>query len=126
MNIAELKSLVPAGSHAIIFCDGEVRVISEQAKMRSIKRAMNADTVDFVTLTWAGSAFPDLVMIVNDHGYETRTVDHGNGHIEVQPVAALLPDNPVATALYHEICEPGTTHRIVGHAAIVHDQDFAS
>ena len=29
-----------------------------------------------------------------------------------------------ATALYHGVCHPGTTHQIVGDVAIVHEKDF--
>lgn len=36
-----------------------------------------------------------------------------------------LPVNPAATAVYHAICHPGTTHEIRGIAVIVPDEDFA-
>ncbi len=36
-----------------------------------------------------------------------------------------LPSNPEATALYHKICKPGTTHQIKGDVVIGNDKDFA-
>lgn len=65
------------------------------------------------------------VMIVDDNGYETKTVDHGNGHIELVPISARKPVNQAATELYWLRCRPGTTHQIVGDVAIVNDEDFA-
>lgn len=47
------------------------------------------------------------VMLVDDGG-------HGKG----------LPENKKATALYHAVCRPGTTHRIVGDAVIARDDWF--
>jgi len=35
-----------------------------------------------------------------------------------------LPDNTQATALYHKVCKPGTTHRIKGDVVISRDEDF--
>ena len=56
------------------------------------------------------------------------TVDLRNGRLMlVDDVghAKNLPDNPEATALYHNICKPGTTHRIRGDVVIGKDTDFA-
>jgi len=36
-----------------------------------------------------------------------------------------LPINAEATSLYHSICRPGTTWKIVGDAVIVFDADYA-
>lgn len=64
------------------------------------------------------------VMFVDDFGYETETINHGNGRFELRPVRARKPVNAEATKLYHAICQPGTTHAIVGDVAIVNDADF--
>jgi hypothetical protein len=47
------------------------------------------------------------LMILDEDGYARRRAD-----------------NPTATALYHGICRPGTTHRIVGDVAICRDTDI--
>jgi hypothetical protein len=55
------------------------------------------------------------------------TVDLRNGRLMlVDDVghAKNLPDNPEATALYHNICKPGTTHQIRGDVVIGKDKDF--
>lgn len=64
------------------------------------------------------------VMFVDDHGYETKEMEHAPGYIEVVPVRALKPVNEKATALYHAVCRPGVTHRIVGDVCIVVDKEF--
>ena len=46
---------------------------------------------------------------------------HDMGHILPEP----LPVNPGATAAYHAVCIPGTTHQIRGTVVIVPDEDFA-
>jgi hypothetical protein len=66
------------------------------------------------------------VMVIDDHGYDVEVVQHARAHvveIENRPVRALKPVNPKATALYHAICRPGTTHEIVGDVAILDDED---
>jgi len=40
------------------------------------------------------------------------------------PDAPDKPINPAATALYHGICKPGTTHAIHGDVAIAVDAEF--
>lgn len=65
------------------------------------------------------------VMICDDFGYETETVDHGQGHMELRPVRALKPFNAKATSLYRKVCRPGVTHEIVGDVAIVYDAEYA-
>lgn len=65
------------------------------------------------------------VMMVDDAGYETQAVDHGDGRVELRPTRARKPVNPEATKLYLAICVPGTTHQIVGDVAIARDADFA-
>lgn len=64
------------------------------------------------------------VMLADDLGYETETIEHGPGRYELRPTKARKPVNPKATALYHGICRPGTTHAIVGDVAIVVDAEW--
>lgn len=92
--------------------------IPKSRPLDRIYQLIGCDTIDTVNLR-AGR-----VMLVDDHGYDTKTVDHGNGHIQVVPIAARKPVNPVATKMYHAVC-PGTTHQIVGDVAVVRDKDFA-
>jgi len=66
------------------------------------------------------------VMLVDDLGYETEVVEHGQGHFELKPVRARKPFNAKATSLYHAICRPGTTHEIVGDVAIVVDAEVGA
>lgn len=43
------------------------------------------------------------------------------GHIKKNPP----PVNPVATALYHSVCVPGTTWPILGDIIITYDEDWS-
>lgn len=76
------------------------------------------------------------IMAVDDGGYEIEEVNHGPGpafvagrmveagfRLERKPVRALKPVNERATFLYHSVCIPGTTHKIVGDVAILDDED---
>lgn len=83
-----------------------------------ITRMIGAEMVDTVNLR------DGRVMLVDDAGYETKVVNHGDGHIELKPVRARRPANAEATKLYHSVCLPGTTHQIVGDVAIARDADF--
>jgi len=67
-------------------------------------------------------------MILDEDGYDVELVDHGPGRfegeeyvlrVERRAVHARKPVNAKATALYHEVCPPGTTHEIVGDVAFV-------
>lgn len=71
--------------------------------MGQIRNRLGADTLDTVMLQDRTH-----VMILDDMG-------HPKG----------LPVNVSATALYHEVCKPGTTHVIRGDVIIVPDEDFA-
>jgi hypothetical protein len=118
---------VPRDAFVVIRTDGSEETHPFPAKrggarLNALKAALGCDTLDMVTLTMR-SGGPDLVMAVNDLGYETRAVERGPGHIELVPVRARLPVNQRATALYHATCKPGTTHEIVGDVAIMHDDD---
>ena len=91
----------------IIKVDGTEVPLPRHGSTRDIAKLIGADTMDTVILTWTNGV-PAQVMLVDDLGY-----DKG------------LPVNAKATALYHKVCQPGTTHQILGDVAIVHDQDFA-
>lgn len=71
--------------------------------IRECEKLIGADVLDTVNLR------DGRVMLVDDLGHQKG-----------------LPDNAQATALYHAICRPGTTHRIVGDAVIARDKDFIS
>jgi hypothetical protein len=101
----------------IIRTDGAEEVLEVDAAhyINAIEKAIGADCLDTVNLR-------DGRMFVDDHGYETETVEKGPANFEIVPVKALRPFNEKATQLYWSICKPGTTHRIVGDVAIVKDR----
>jgi hypothetical protein len=109
----------------IIRTDGTEEIVRPQPnKTRSltaiIRGLIDAD-LDFVRI---GKLVPnDLTMAVDDNGWETEMVDHGDGRIELKPTRARKPINAKATELYLAVCVPGTTHQIVGDVAIFHDDD---
>jgi hypothetical protein len=90
-----------------------------------IRKLINAKALDFVSIGRGSGS--DLIMAVDDFGYETEAIDHGiidgTAVTELRPVKALKPINPEATKLYHQVCKPNTTHQIVGDVAILHDND---
>lgn len=112
----------------IIRTDGreERHDVSRTFAFETIHRLINAQTFDTVNLR------DGRVMLVDDAGYEIREVDlglqsgpGGLAHtVRHEPVRARKPVNEKATALYHGVCRPGTTHQIVGDVAIVVDKDF--
>ena len=61
----------------------------------------------------------DVTDIVNLRDGRIMIVDD-NGHVKSE----TPPINRKATALYHSVCRPGTTHQIVGDVAIVVDADI--
>lgn len=105
----------------IIRTDGteEEHDVPKERAFQEIDRLIGATCTDCVNLR-AGR-----VMIVDDNGYETETIDHGDGRFELRCIKARKPVNEKATAMYHAICRPGTTHQIVGDVAIALDEDFA-
>ena len=107
----------------LIKADGTVQDFEQPIPWADQGKLIGAATTDTVVLRHMGH--PLHVMIVDDMGYETTTVHHANGAIELQPVAALKPVNVEATRLYHENCLPGTTHQIVGDVLVVPDHDYA-
>ncbi len=84
-----------------------------------IRRMIGADLTDTVNLR------DGRVMIVDDAGWETETIEKETGVVELRPVKPLKPINKAATAIYHGVCRPGTIHQIVGDVAIAWDEDFA-
>lgn len=87
----------------VIRIDGreETHEVMPQTVLMEIYQLIGCDTVDTVNLR------DGQLMLVDDNGY-----------VFDKPV------NPKATALYHAVCVPGTTHAIVGDVAIVRDEDF--
>ena len=117
---------VARGTYLIVRTDGTEDLVLEHPRTERIRQLIGADTLDTVILTWAGRMRPDLVMIVDDGGYETRVIDHGGGHIELRPVYAKRPVNQKATEWYWAICKPEFQgHRVVGDVVLARDQDFA-
>ena len=105
----------------VIRTDGqeeELRVGNAGA-LAAIKALIGAETLDTVNLR------DGRVMLVDDDGWETETVEIEPGKIELRPIKALKPLNEKATKIYHGVCVEGTTHQIVGDVAIVLDHDFA-
>jgi hypothetical protein len=97
----------------------EVHEIARALAVSAINRLIGADTFDAVNLR------DGRVMLCDDNGWETQFVDHGEGRFECKPIRPRKPINPAATALYHAVCAPGTTHQIAGDVAIALDEDFA-
>ena len=98
----------PYPTRCIIYPDGQV--IHRQARIPM------ADITDIIC---GGTSVRSLstvnlrdghVMLIHDMGYV---------------LDPMLPVNPGATAAYHAVCLPGTTHEIRGIAVIVPDEDFA-
>ncbi|WP_454691170.1 hypothetical protein [Achromobacter aloeverae] len=87
----------------LIRADGSETALVGPHALSDLRQMIGADTIDVVRL-----ADRVHVMLVDDVG-----PDKG------------LADNEKATALYHQVCLPGTTHRIVGDVVIVPDSDFA-
>lgn len=102
----------------IIRSDGSEQHV--QASFREISALIGADLFDTVNLR------DGRVMVVDDNGYETQTIEHSPGHFELRPIKARKPVNAKATAIYHGLCRAGTTHQIVGDVAIVVDAECAA
>jgi hypothetical protein len=118
-----LLPTVDVGTFLVLRTDGAEEIVRKKPSITHLLKAIGAHTLDFVAVGRASRS--DLMMAVDDSGYETELVDHGNGRLEMKPVRATKPFNAKATALYHAVCQPGTTHQIVGDVALVHDADFA-
>ena len=104
----------------IIRTDGrkETHEVGKHILLPWIKRMIGAEVTDHVNLK------DGRVMIGDDNGYETEIVEKSTGLFELRPIRARKPVNAEATKIYHGICKPGTTHRIVGDVAIAWNKDF--
>jgi len=103
----------------VLRCTGAVEVheVHRNAALSAIARLIEAKWLDSVNLR------DGRVMFVDDLGHETVAKPTATG-VSLVAVRPLRPDNPRATEMYHAVCKPGTTHRIVGDVAIVVDADF--
>lgn len=106
----------------LIDTNGNERTV--EGRFRDIAMLIGAVYLDSVNLR------DGRMMLVDDLGYKTEAVEHGAGdgfafRTELKPVKARKPVNAKATALYHKVCVPGTTHQIVGDVAIVLDEDLS-
>jgi hypothetical protein len=110
-NVAKVEIIRTNGTR-------ETRLIAKPTLLRSIKRFIGAEVTDTVNLR------DGRVMICNDNGWETETIEQSPGHIVLKPVRALLPINEVATQMYWKLTRT-REHRIAGDVAIAKDEDFA-
>lgn len=97
----------PYPTRAIIYADGRVIVRQSKIPMDDIAGIIGAGLEDRAPLD-SVNLRDGHVMLVHDLGHTLQ-----------------LPVNPGATAAYHAVCLPGTTHEIRGVAVIVPDEDFA-
>ncbi len=118
----------PLAKVEIIRCDGrrEQHEVGRHILLDWIKRMIEAESIDTVNLREGfGGPHTGFVMIVDDNGWETETIQHDASHIEIKPIRPRKPINSEATKLYHAQCRPGATHQIAGDVAIAWDKDFA-
>lgn len=129
---AFIKAQTHDRSRRLIKTTGEVITYDKPQSMGEIHALIKADGIDTVSLHHL--KHPLIVMAVVDRGYDTVAVKRPPNaedpfqditFIDLETVAALLPVNAIATALYHANCIPGTTHQIVGDVFICPDNDFA-
>lgn len=85
----------------IIYPSGTERELSIPLTIHEIHALIGADICDTVNLRNGD------VMLVDDLGHKKN-----------------LMINEKATAIYHKLCIPGTTHKILGTVVIVPDADF--
>ena len=98
----------PYPTRAIIYPDG-----------RKIDRLSKIPMADITDIICEGTPHRSLTTVNLRDGHVMLV--HDMGHILPEP----LPVNPGATAAYHAVCIPGTTHQIRGTVVIVPDEDFA-
>lgn len=91
-----------AQSRVLIRHDGTCQHFEAPVLYQHIKELIGASCLDVVSLDKR-----KLKMYVDDVG-------HGRN----------LPVNEVATALYHEVCRPGTTFQIVGNVFLMPHTDL--
>lgn len=109
----------------IVRVDGreEQHDTTEATVWKLIQQLIGASSLDSVNLR------DGRMMFVDDSGYDVELVEHEprDGYafvVERKATRARKPVNQKATALYHAVCVPGTTHQIVGDVAIVVEADF--
>lgn len=98
-----MNTTLPTLARKIIRVDGTETLLDRPHTMHELHKLVGADSFDTVSMRDAG----EHVMLVDDLGHPNK-----------------LPVNPKATALYHSICRPGTTHTIRGDVVIVPDADY--
>ena len=96
----------PPNTRAIIYPDG-----------RKIDRLSKIPMADITDIICEGTPHRTLTTVNLRDGHVMLV--HDLGH------QLMLPINPGATAAYHAVCYPGTTHEIRGTVVIVPDSDFA-
>jgi hypothetical protein len=114
------------GKMLVIYTDGDERIIPmERDSLGQIESVIGAAKgLDFVAIGRANGT--DLVMAVDDDGWNYEVVKHSETHLEHRIMTPKRPINQKATTLYHAICKPGTTHQIAGDVCICHDGDFGA
>ena len=108
METGKWKWCRPPNTRAIIYPDG-----------RKIDRLSKIPMADITDIICEGTPHRSLTTVNLRDGHVMLV--HDMGHILPEP----LPVNPGATAAYHAVCIPGTTHQIRGTVVIVPDEDFA-
>lgn len=106
----------------LIKTDGTVADFPNRVEWSEIRRLCAVKGFDIVRLRHLGE--PLHVMLIDDDGWESEMIDHGNGQFELRPIRARKPINHAATTLYHANCIPGTKHSIAGDVFICPDADF--
>lgn len=113
---------VEAGSFLVVRADGSEAVVRTKPTLPALREAIGAETLEFVRIGKLDGT--DLVMAIDDRGYDSEMVEVAPGHFKLNPVKANKPPNAKASNFYWWICRPGTTHQIVGDVALFHDDDF--
>jgi hypothetical protein len=123
LTIAQLA--IPRGKALLINTNGE-RSLIDFPPNGHLGKAIGAAMCDTVILSWMPHGhIPDLVMVVDDDGWETTMVDHGDGRLEFVPTGPKRPVNDIATDLYREVA-PAESYQIAGDVLILHDGDSPS
>lgn len=106
IDAATIRQQLQDRRRRLILVDGTVDVIERRITTARAATLIGAlEGLDTVSLRHMGP--PLMVMLLGDSAYNLNR-----------------PINPIATALYHANCIPGTTHPICGDVAIVPDDDF--
>jgi len=88
------------------------------AAIRAIHTLLSRETVDVVNVR------DGRLMVVDDEAWESETVVHPGGAIELVARTPRKPINVKATALYRAVTMPND-HQIAVDVAIVFDADLA-